>query len=109
MDDEPKLENLRYIINHVFLPPRLPQEDEQTNGVYDKDFALCCLALRSLEHFISQLPEEQRKKHHCYVKMVQSFKDLNRAKPFESGDLLQKLQDMRSGGAYASTVICCIY
>jgi hypothetical protein len=49
-------ESLAYIINHVFLPPQLPQEDDSDHV---KSLALESLCKTALEQFQRRIPDEQ--------------------------------------------------
>lgn len=53
MDPDP----LKYIINHAFLPPRLPQEDDY-NAKYSKVLIETCQT--RLKEFVLQAPAEHR-------------------------------------------------
>ncbi len=50
-------EDLDFIINHVFLPPKLPQKDDSddTKNVY-----LLVKLREALESFQAHIPEQQR-------------------------------------------------
>lgn len=52
---------LRFFINHLFLPPKLPQEDDHDSRLDDR---LLCLVTESLAKFTQLLPAEQRSGAH---------------------------------------------
>ena len=64
---------LDYIINHVFLPPKLPQRDDSdvTNSV-----CLIKQLLAALRSFQDHLPEQNRSKWTPCIKMVGNLLEL---------------------------------
>jgi hypothetical protein len=53
MDDRDDPEFLKYVIHHVFLPPKLPQEGDHSDRM---DSALCKLVVKTAEYFQEILP-----------------------------------------------------
>ncbi|KAI9890486.1 MAG: hypothetical protein M1814_003970 [Vezdaea aestivalis] len=60
---------LQYIFNHVFLPPRLPQEDDESPA---KATALIEHFLEALRLFYDSLPEERLRWIRC-IKMLENI------------------------------------
>jgi hypothetical protein len=85
-----------YIITHVFLPPKLPQEDDSTS---EQDSALikeCRAALRS---FQACLPSQEHWRWAAHVMMLSKMLELRDP----SGDVLSKkfeilLETMKTKG-----------
>ena len=54
------LNALSSVVNHVFMPPKLPQEAPSEQVEQDSNVALCCLLIHSAKHFFQYLPLSQR-------------------------------------------------
>ncbi len=65
--------SLSYIINHVFLPPKLPQEDDSE---YQHDFALGKQCAAALELYRTHLPVQQHWKWAACENMVRNLLEL---------------------------------
>ncbi|KIM42888.1 hypothetical protein M413DRAFT_26859 [Hebeloma cylindrosporum] len=61
------MEALLYVLNHVFLPPKLPQEDDYDAG---HDFALCQLAYQASLEFAPFLSVFEQKKWDFVSRML---------------------------------------
>lgn len=88
--------SLLYIINHIFLPPKLPQED---NTDIMEDLALTEEFRAALESFMAHLPPEDRLEWASCAKMLSRI--LETRDP--CGDMLvenvkMSLGQMTSGG-----------
>lgn len=55
--EPPSSEDLVYILNHVFIPPRLPQEDDHDDN---HDIALCRVICDASQRFAGFLSQPQR-------------------------------------------------
>ena len=65
------MEDLLYIFNHVFLPPKLPQEDDYDPG---HDFALCEFAYHASHDFAHSLSDKfQQRKWESVSRMVKGL------------------------------------
>ena len=62
--------HLDYIINHVFLPPKLPQKDDSDAT---KDSSLVEELLVALKSFQAHIPEQQRLEWIPCIKMVRNM------------------------------------
>ena len=62
--------DLNYIINHVFLPPKLPQKDDSNAA---KDSSLLEEVLTALKSFQAQIPEQERSEWIPCIKMVRNM------------------------------------
>jgi hypothetical protein len=67
-DTGPSLKELLYILNHVFLPPKLPQEDDTET---DSDIALCGLVYQASREFTGFLPQSQQKRWSIIIQMLE--------------------------------------
>lgn len=89
-------EALDFIINHVFLPPCLPHEDD--DGVEETN-ALIETVLAALELFQDHIPEQQRSEWIPCIKMIRNMRELRD----KSGHLIaekveEALREMLNGG-----------
>lgn len=87
---------LSYIINHVFLPPKLPQKDDSE---YDKDFALGKQCEAALTIFRNLLPAQQHWKWAACTKMIRNLLVLR--DPYEGtmlGEVGNSLAEMETNG-----------
>lgn len=87
---------LEYIINHVFLPPKLPQLNDTTTEV---EVGLTKLFHETLNTFIGLLPEDDQDDLIALPPMLSILlDDGSQGSPIRNLD--QKLADMVHGGAY---------
>ncbi|KAK0208018.1 hypothetical protein DFS33DRAFT_1300737 [Desarmillaria ectypa] len=86
---------LTYIVNHVFMPPVLPQEDDRD---MTNDAALCHAVLDCARHYRSYLLNDVHKlqKWDIIIKMLQHFKATLTA-TLESVEVEQQLAMMNIG------------
>ena len=93
--------SLRCIVNHVFLPPELPQKDDQPEPQYVNDRDLALLTLQCASKFCEEASHSGGKlsvRWDPILAMLQSFADLNNAKPFTADDLQDRLIALSDGG-----------
>lgn len=102
MDDEQMSEKLRFTLNHVFMPPKLPQADEQ-DDYYDKEHYLCRVALESCKQFVGHLPAEDQPEGQRIVRAIEQYSDFNGPTPFDPTDLSRVLAQMEIGGTFYSS------
>ena len=62
--------DLNYIINHVFLPPKLPQKDDSNTA---KGSSLLEEVLTALKSFQAHIPEQERSEWIPCIKMVRKM------------------------------------
>ena len=75
--------NLQYLINHVFLPPKLPQKDDSS---FENDISLLNACEEAIDRFIDHLQDSKRERLLVCQKIVQSMLKLREP----SGDLSSK-------------------
>ena len=63
---------MRYILNHVFLPPKLPQKDDYDA---DLDAALCRLVYDAALEFAAFLSESQQGRWSTVSRMLRNMRD----------------------------------
>ena len=76
-------QSLSYIINHVFLPPKLPQEDD--SGVVE-DSALIVECEAALESFQAHLPSHDCRRWAACIRMLRKMLELRDP----SGDMISE-------------------
>ena len=94
---------LEYIVNHVFLPPKLPQLNDTTTDV---EVGLTRLFHDALHSFIGLLPEDGQDDWIKLPPMLSLLLDNgNLGSPIRNLD--KKLDEMGEGGAYFNCQCCC--
>jgi hypothetical protein len=91
---------LRYIVNHIFLPPQLPQKDDQPESyAYDHDLAL--LTYQCAARFCEEAAHSDEGlsvRWNPILAMLKNIADLNDAEPFTADDLRDRLTSLSDGG-----------
>jgi hypothetical protein len=91
-----QLSKLTYVVNHVFLPPKLPRENDSNAA---KDAALLESCLRALIRFQGYVPERERPEWTPIVEMVSKMLEL---REYDGGLSAEKveltLEKMIDGG-----------
>ena len=87
---------LQYIINHVFLPPKLPQSDD---SAFKNDSSLTKECRAALKSFQVHLPTQEQWRIVACIRMVSKIQELRD----ESGDLIlgkieESLEEMNDRG-----------
>jgi hypothetical protein len=82
MSEQLSLKDLEYLLNHVFLPPKLPQEDDSDK---ERDIVLCQQMYRATREFERFLPQHQRQKWSVVTRMLEM---LLQTTQFLNNDLL---------------------
>lgn len=92
----PSRNDLLYILNHVFLPPKLPQKDEGDDARCVHDIALASLAHEAAVDFTS-VPAEHRNRWSTIIKMLRRLKQYTEA--LNQNDIVADMTSMNEGGA----------
>ncbi len=88
---------LNYIINHVFLPPILPQEDDRDEK---HESGLCSILLECAQRYQSHLDENGQQKWSHILKMLQNF-ELSLRMSLSLKLVYDQFSDMACGGKIA--------
>lgn len=97
--------DLEFIINHVFLPPKLP--DKADENVEEKGSALLGIVLGTAKAYQKQLPGPYPRWNSC-IRMLSTMGDLQTGKSLAGARLGNAIKNMRAGGNdfFASYAVC---
>lgn len=97
--DYPDSDTLRSVIEHVFLPPRLPQAGPSEETEHKTNGALCNSLVEAARDFLQIVPSSQRP---LWKQMIKMMELARRAAivPFEEADLHHVFSDMTAGGMF---------
>jgi hypothetical protein len=97
--DGPDSDTLRSVIEHVFLPPRLPQAGPSEETEHKTNVTLCNSLVEAAQDFLQTVPYSQRPLWKHMIKMMELA---GRAAivPFEEADLQRVFSDMAVGGMF---------
>lgn len=94
--------NIDYIIRHVFLPPELPQKDDENveKGTCLIEAVLAALTLFQQEHISEQEEKKEHAEWSACIKMVENMLELRNeyGGGLEANRLGEKLSGMVDGG-----------
>ena len=62
------MKDLEYLLNNVFMPPKLPQEDDSHK---ERDIVLCEQTYRATREFTRFLPQHQQQKWSVVTRMLE--------------------------------------
>jgi hypothetical protein len=88
---------LEYILNNIFLPPQLPQYDDQTEM---NDEALCQFVWKTAREFQNALKHEEKMIWKPVQKMLEHLAVLTEEGGFNTATVKELLGQMRDGGMY---------
>ena len=93
------MESFLYIVNRIFLPPKLPQEDDDQGGIHSQ--ALCIAVHESLKRYISgrTIAPHQVARWNAMSKMIEN---LCKARPASKDCLKRTISTMNTGGLFDS-------
>ena len=89
-------DQLEFIINHVFLPPRLPGEEEE--DLWGKEFGLLGLVQTFAQQFALQLAPESSSRWQPVLTMLQTWIDVIRLGDINKDLLDTKLKKLKVNG-----------
>jgi hypothetical protein len=89
---------LHSVVEHVFMPPKLPQTGQDEKAERESNVAICHTLLEVARNFLQDLPYSQRPQWGHMIKMMEYV--LRAAKfPRETAELQRTLSNMTVGGA----------
>jgi len=93
------LEDIIYTLNHVFLPPKLPQEDDTKA---DRDVALCRFVYHASGEFTDFLSQPQQQQWSIVRKMLKTL--LKTTQVLDKGVLVKNILCLGDGGQFFAKV-----
>ena len=97
MSNNPDSHILRLVVEHVFMPPKLPQEDPGDQIKQRTNVALCDNLLKAAQDFLSDVPSSQRSLWMHMIKMMELARRVADA-PLEEAGLKHVFLTMAIGG-----------
>jgi hypothetical protein len=97
--DPLSLEDILYVLNHVFLPPQLPQEDDSDRN---RDIVLSHLVYNASIDFVNFLLEDQRQKWSIVTQMLRIF--LETTQRFHKERLVKNILQMKDAGQFCRSL-----
>ena len=97
------------VIQHVFMPPKLPQEDPGEDTEQKTNVALCNNLIEAAQKFLQSLPASESP---LWIRMIKTLELVRLAAtvPFNGADLQRVLSYMTIGGTSTYLVFCsCFY
>jgi hypothetical protein len=88
---------LRSVIEHVFIPPKLPQTGQDPKAERELNVAICHTFIGAARYFLQDLPYSQRPQWGHMIKMMESVRRAAKF-PLESAELHRTLLNMTVGG-----------
>jgi len=95
----PNSEILRLVIDHVFMPPKLPRVHPGTQREQKTNVVLCNTLLEAAQDFLQFLPPSEGPLWMQMIKMMELARRAAKS-PFNEVDLQHVLSDMGVGGTY---------
>jgi hypothetical protein len=89
--------NLNYIINHIFFPPKLPQEDDHS---HENDRALCLVLLDSARIYQDSLSMAEQIRWDPMIKLLQNLYDFHELEILSKDHVKKAMERMRPGGTF---------
>ncbi len=99
VSDRPGTNILRSVIEHVFMPPVLPQMHPGEQIERKINVALCDNLIEAAHDFLRNLPSSESTLWMHMIKMMELARCTANA-PFETADLQRALSGLAPGGAY---------
>lgn len=93
------LKNLEYAMNHVFLPPKLPQQQETDEERQLGDIFLCQLAYDAAKEHNDYLTTHQQSLWASVTKLLEHL--LGSAQDFQRQDHVNKILNLGDRGQFA--------
>ena len=90
--DYPDSDILRSVVEHVFMPPKLPQEEPDEQIVRETNMALCHILIETARDFLQDVPASQH-----VIKMIELAHRAAKF-PYEDAELQSIFSNMMIGG-----------
>ncbi|KAH9056907.1 hypothetical protein EDB87DRAFT_1634224 [Lactarius vividus] len=90
---------LRSVVEHVFMPPKLPQVGQDAKVERESNVAICHVLIEAARNFLQVLPYSQRPQWGHMIKMMESVHQAAKF-PFEIAKLQHTLSNMNIGDVF---------
>lgn len=97
-------EELEYIINHVFLPPKLPQKAEDYTDA--KNSTLLKLLQHVAETYLQNGTDSERLQWALIIRMLTNLRSLENGSSLPNKEFRDAIVGMKTGGNYTCRPIC---
>jgi hypothetical protein len=100
-DTEPnqqRIRELRYLIDHVFLPPKLPQKHDEDSA--ELQLAIAQFAYRSAVLYAQCLPLQEQPRWNPILRMLENIAITSDPAALSKFLLEKCIKDMQDGGVY---------
>ena len=87
------------MLNHVFLPPKLPQKDDNNDIEVDHDVTLCRFAYKASHEFTRFLSQSQQENWSIVSQMLKTLKT---SRALDKDVLINNILCLKQGGDYCS-------
>jgi hypothetical protein len=96
------------VVEHVFMPPKLPQKHPGRERARKVNVMLCNSLINAAQDFLKIIPSSERP---LWMNMIKMMKLARRAakSPFVPDDLYRALSDMALGGTYGYFATRCAF
>ena len=91
------IDTLKYLINHIFLPLRLPQSEDQD---IDNDLAICDRVMACGRNFQQLLPARRTSAWDLILMMIKRLRDLLSTGALNENKLVDRMKDLKPGGMH---------
>lgn len=89
------IDNLNYIVTHVSLPPKLPQESDWSSS---NEYSLCQATHRCAVAYMDLLPQSKRAKWKHIIRLLQNLTNLHAFDNLSSDEIQRCMAGMITGG-----------
>jgi hypothetical protein len=100
-------EDLSFMVNHVFFPPKLPQKDDMDEDGW-KEYTLCSLTYRFAKSYRRLLPATQRVRWDPILRMLENIRSSHESSKLSVENITQCMEGMESGGKMFSSAVSII-
>jgi hypothetical protein len=97
--DHTNIKSMNSVIEHVFMPPKLPQSHPSEGKEHELNVMLCVSLIKAARDFLKVLPSSQ---HPLWMQIIKMMELAHRAAeaPLTVVELQRVLLDMAIGGTY---------
>jgi hypothetical protein len=103
--DDLDSDSLRSVIEHVFMPPKLPQKHPSEEAERRTNVALCDSLIQAAYRFLEFIPYSESPLWKQMIKMMTMARRTAEA-PLSTNDLQEALSTMDVGGMYRWPTLC---